>query len=145
MLRQQKAIIANSSGAQVTAQPQGNTWADRNPGKPVQLCRKRAERPKTTAEKETARLRSETMLENAQALQKEIKAIHGFQDQVIQELAKKYKKKEDDVRNLILSKPILKSRRAVSITNALLHQKAKELNDGKQYAFLFHLRTNTQF
>ncbi len=70
------------------------------------------------------------MPENAEALQKEIKALHGFQDQVIQQLAKKYKKKEADIRQLILSKPILKSKRAVSISNALLHQRAKELNEG---------------
>ena len=85
------------------------------------------------------------MLENTEALQKEIKALNGFQEQVIRELATKYKKKEADIRNLVFSKPILKSKRAVSITNAILHHKARELNGGKQHRFLFHLGSNTQY
>lgn len=70
------------------------------------------------------------MLENAEVLQKELQAFHAFQDEVIQQMAKKFKKNEADMRQLALSKPILKSKRAVSITNALLHKKVKELNEG---------------
>jgi hypothetical protein len=140
ILRQQKALI-ESGMRRESAQPQAtSTWADRNPGKPVQPCRKRAQRPKTTAELGTARLRSETMLENSEALAKEIQAIHAFQDNVIRQLAQKYKKSEIDVRSLLLSKPFLKSKRSVSITNALLHRKVKEVNEGALllvYMFVF--------
>ena len=70
------------------------------------------------------------MAKNADALGSEIKAFYSFQDKFIQQLAQKYKRKEPDIRQLILSKPVVKAKRAVSLTNALLHQKTKELNEG---------------
>ena len=110
MLRQQRELLERNAADAQSAQPQGSTWADRNPGKPVQPCRERTRRPQTTTEKKTARVRSKTMAKNADALGSEIKAFYSFQDKFIQQLAQKYKRKEPDIRQLILSKPVVKAK-----------------------------------
>lgn len=130
MLHQQREQLERNAADAQSAQPQGSTWADCNPGKPVQPCRERTQCPQTTAEKKTARVRSETMAKNVDALGSEIKALYSFQDKFIQQLVQKYKRKEPDIRQLILLKPVVKAKRAVSLTNALLHRKTKELNEG---------------
>ncbi|KIL55666.1 hypothetical protein M378DRAFT_90577 [Amanita muscaria Koide BX008] len=71
------------------------------------------------------------MLENALELDKEIKSLHAFQDKIVKDLVTKYKKSEKEIRTLVFSKPILKTRRRPNLRNALLHRKAKELNDGR--------------
>jgi hypothetical protein len=130
MLRQQRELLERNAADAQSAQPQGSMWADHNPGKPIQPCRERTRRPQTTTEKKTAWVRSKTMAKNADALGSEIKAFYSFQDKFIQQLAQKYERKEPDIRQLILSKPVVKAKRAVSLTNALLHRKTKELNEG---------------
>jgi hypothetical protein len=76
------------------------------------------------------------MLEKVEGLENEIKSIRAFQEKIVQEMADKYKKSEKEIRMLIFSKPILKSKRGPNLKNALLHRRAKELNDGECYNIL---------
>ncbi|KAF8692337.1 hypothetical protein AX14_002576 [Amanita brunnescens Koide BX004] len=92
-----RMTLMNMHSDAQSAQPQGSMWADCNPGKPVQPCRKRTRRPQTTTEKKTAQVRSEMMAKNADALGLEIKAFYSFQDKFIQQLVQKYKRKEPDI------------------------------------------------
>jgi hypothetical protein len=105
-------------------------WAELNFGKPIQPIRHRTSQPKALAEKETARLKSEKMQENAKALQTEVKTLHVFLEKAINDLAVKYKKKKSYISTLVHAKSTLKAKRAPNLKNALLHRKAREVNQG---------------
>ncbi|KAF8331782.1 hypothetical protein F5887DRAFT_894829 [Amanita rubescens] len=108
-----------------------STWAERNFGKPIQPIRHRTSQPKALAEKETARLKSEKMRENAKALQTEVKTLHAFLEKAINDLATKYKKKKSYISTLVHAKSTLKAKRAPNLKNALLHRKAREVNQDR--------------
>ena len=110
-----------------------STWAERNPGKPIQPVRHRPPRPLTHAEQETNKMRSEKIRENAKALQTDVKALHAFIEKSIRELAAKHKRKRTYISVLVHAKSTLKAKRAPNLKNALLHRKAKELNQGELY------------
>jgi hypothetical protein len=107
-----------------------STWAERNFGKAIQPIRQCTSQPKSLAEKETARLKSIKMRENAKALQTEVKALHVFLEKAINDIAKKYKKKKSYISTLIHAKSTLKAKHAPNLKNALLHRKAREVNQG---------------
>jgi hypothetical protein len=137
LLRQQRELMLRMSDGPSPAgstNMESSTWVQRNPGKPVQPSRACNNRPKTHAERETAKKRLENMTENAKELQNEIKLLHAFQDRLVKDMARKYKKTERELRTLVFSKPILKSRCAPNLRNALLHKKAVELNGGKEHS-----------
>lgn len=110
-----------------------STWAERNFGKRIQPIRQRTSQPKALAEKETAKLQTAKMRESAKALQTEVKTLHTFLEKAINDLAKKYKKKKSYISTLVRAKSTLKAKRAPNLKNALLHRKAREVNQGKLY------------
>ncbi|KAM6488896.1 hypothetical protein JOM56_001311 [Amanita muscaria] len=108
-----------------------STWAARNPGKPILPIRHRPNRPKTQAERETEKMRNEKSQENAKSLQTEVRALHTFLDKAVGELSVKFKKKRSYILTLVHAKSTLKAKRKPNLKNALLHRKAKEVNQGR--------------
>ncbi|KAF8335256.1 hypothetical protein F5887DRAFT_829706, partial [Amanita rubescens] len=105
------------------------TWAKRLPTAVVQPIRSRVYRPRTHAERQTIKMRSAQIKENGEALLAEVKAFHVLRDKLVEELAEKFRKKEDYIRVLLCSSSTLKSTRKPNLKNAILHKKAKELNE----------------
>ncbi|KAF8347145.1 hypothetical protein F5887DRAFT_1072672 [Amanita rubescens] len=114
-----------------TAAESLDTWAKRLPTAVVQPIRSRVYRPRTHAERQTIKMRSAQIKENGEALLAEVKAFHVLRDKLVEELAEKFRKKEDYIRVLLCSSSTLKSTRKPNLKNAILHKKAKELNEGR--------------
>ena len=74
------------------------------------------------------------MKENSEALLKEVKDFHMLRDKMVQDLAVKFRKKEEHIRVLLCSESTLKTTRKPNIKNAIIHKKAKELNEGTSFS-----------
>ena len=92
--------------------------------------RQRTLRPLTEAQKILFKMRTQRAREDAQLLQKAVTDVHNYCKMKADEIARQFNKKPDYVHQLIHSAAIFKPTRKPNIFNALVHQKAKEINAG---------------
>ena len=135
-LNHQRELLRTVEGEGPTATESLDTWAKRLPTASVQPIQSRVYRPKTHAERQTIKMRSAQIKENVEALLAEVKAFHALRDKLVAELAEKFRKKEDYIRVLLCSSSTLKTMRKPNLKNAILHRKAKELNEGIEVLLL---------
>ncbi|KAF8308653.1 hypothetical protein F5887DRAFT_912336 [Amanita rubescens] len=110
------------------AESESTMWALRNPGKPVRPARHRASRPKTAAEKISSKMRSERSMQDKRNLHQAVTNVQNYCKQQAEEIAKEFEKKPEYIHRLIHSASIFKATRNPTLFNALVHQKAKEIN-----------------
>jgi hypothetical protein len=107
---------------------QGNTWAERNPEKVVQAARPR---PKPTDAQRNAQKVSTNRNKAARILLAEdITNLVATRKQQIEELATQHNVTFQHIQKLIDNTSHYRKPRAPSLSNALVHMKAKELNEG---------------
>jgi hypothetical protein len=116
-----------------------STWASRNPGKLVQAARHRALRPKTAAERISSKMRSERATEDKRNLHQAVVNVQNYCKQQAEEIAKEFEKKPEYIHRLIHSSSIFKATRNPNLFNALVHQKAKEINAGMPWMMVAYL------
>jgi hypothetical protein len=112
-----------------------STWADRHPGKKTQPVR--SSRPQNAAERKAKKMRSQTIQDNMRKLQNDIVAVQEFCRMRAREIAKKHGKKVPYVERLIASSSVFRPARRVNLRNAIIHRKARELNHGTSFSYLW--------
>jgi K+-transporting ATPase c subunit len=105
-----------------------NTWAERNPNKPTQQTRVR---PKPTeSQKNAQKITAERNRQARVALAPDITGLVASRKQQIKELATQHNITVQHIQKLIKNTTHYKKARAPNLSNALVHMKAKELNEG---------------
>ncbi|KAF8344691.1 hypothetical protein F5887DRAFT_850888, partial [Amanita rubescens] len=108
------------------------TWAARNPHKPVISLRERdRDTNLTSAQRATAKMKTQQNREKAHEMHEEIQSFHDFRETRAKEIAAKYHKKPDYIRALLNTRSIFKPTRAPNVRNAIVHHVAKEMNEGR--------------
>ncbi|KAJ3576380.1 hypothetical protein NP233_g485 [Leucocoprinus birnbaumii] len=105
------------------AQPLESTHATRNPLFPVIPPQTNIPKAKSKEEKNDTQSRKEALLEDYQAFFK-------WREDEIRELAKKHGKSEEHICKVVNNVTQLNRRRKGNVSNALVHYKAEEINEG---------------
>jgi hypothetical protein len=107
---------------------QGNTWAKRNPEKTVQAARPR---PKpTNAQRNAQKITADRNRAARVLLAENITNLVATRTQQIEELATQHNVTYQHIQKLVDNTSHYRKPRAPNLSNALVHMKAKELNEG---------------
>ena len=104
------------------------TWAQRNPTLAVQKKRPRAKA--TDAAKATKKIAAAHNKANAALLSADIENQLALQKAQIEKIAKDHNRKVPDIEKLINHHTNYRQTRAPSLSNALIHKKGLEMNEG---------------
>jgi hypothetical protein len=105
-----------------------NTWAERNPLKPMQPVRTRAK--PTNAQKNSRKISAARNKEARVLIAADIAVLVTTRNTQIEELATKHSVTVQHIEKLVNNSSHYKKPRAPNLTNALVHMKAAELNEG---------------
>jgi hypothetical protein len=105
-----------------------NTWAERNPLKPVQPVRTRAK--PTDAQKNSQKISAARNKAARVLIAADIMALVATRNTQIEELATKHSVTVQHIEKLVNNTSHYKKPRAPNLANALVHMKAAELNAG---------------
>ena len=114
----------------VTPVDPSSTWAGRNPSKDIIPPRQNVKRKQTETEKRTAELRRQKSRKALDDLKEGINTFLENEKAAIAELAIKHGRKQEYVEKLVKGTYLYGKKCSPSLYNALLHAKAKELNEG---------------
>jgi hypothetical protein len=117
-----------------------NTWAERNPHKPVQPVRTRAKA--TDAQKNAQKIAAARNKEAKSLLSADILALVATRKTQIEELAVMHSVTSQHIEKLVENSTHYKKSRAPNIANALVHMKSNELNDGTSQCSVTDLAAN---
>jgi hypothetical protein len=110
--------------------------AVRNPGRQVQLARRRSTGKRSSATKQTAALqKAQSKLRRAE-FQDEIDAIFAHREEAVERIAAKYDKTQNVVRAALMSSSQYKATRAPTLRNAVVHQRSLDLHAEGVFFFL---------
>jgi hypothetical protein len=113
-----------------------NTWAERNPEKAVQGGRIRAK--PTDAQKNAQKITTERNKQARVVLAQDITNLIATRKQQIEELATQHSVTIQHIQKLVDNTSHYKKPRAPNLSNALVHMKVKELNEGIPILSLLH-------
>jgi hypothetical protein len=115
-----------------------NTWAERNPEKVVQGGRIWAK--PTDAQKNAQKITAERNKQARVVLAQDITNLIVTRKQQIEELATQHSVTVQHIQKLVDNTSHYKKPHVPNLSNALVHMKAKELNDGTHILSLLHAK-----
>ncbi len=107
-----------------------DTWASRT-GKVVQPIRNRPSDRRTNAQQASAKMKAEQSGEKTKELRRRVTEVQAYCKEKAKEIGAQMSKDPDYVLKLINCASTLKPTRGPNLRNALVHKKAKELNEGE--------------
>jgi hypothetical protein len=110
------------------------TWAQLNPSLGVQAQRPRAKA--TVAAKATRKINAELNKANAARLSADLEKLAVLQRTQIEKIAQDHNRKAPEIKKLITHQTHYRQSRAPSLSNALIHKKGVEMNEGMAHHHL---------
>jgi hypothetical protein len=104
------------------------TWAQLNPSLGVQAQRPRAKA--TVAAKVTRKINAELNKANAARLSTDLEKLAALQRTQVEKIAQDHNRKAPEIEKLITHQTHYRQSRAPSLSNALIHKKGVEMNEG---------------
>lgn len=108
-----------------------NTYASRNPSKPVIEPKHVHKKPKV--DKMTKMLKQEAREQAHKALMEAVKQCIGRREKEVTELAEAHDKTEQYIQRLVNDETHYHQKREVNLYNAKIHWKSRELNEGEYF------------
>lgn len=113
------------------------THAGRHPAQPLIKARKNSKK-KSKADKESTKLAQAAGREKNILLDKDVEELLRDLDAGINTVAEKHSKKPEYIKKLVVKSTHYKKKRAVSLRNAIVHWKSKQMNAGESGPWQVH-------
>jgi len=127
--------LHSTTSSRVPPEDPNSSWASHNPQKPVQPSRQRTSKKKSDAEKLSAAQHAKAQAASKEVLATGIQAIIKAREDAISALAKQHSVTEKSIRVRVNAETLYVKPHKVSMYNALISKKSKELNASKCFDF----------